>query len=807
MIYKALAQFFTQGLLAVVLLSCASVSFASADLKLTSCPIDAVAVGNHWQVFQDGTAQRTLEDIEQIAEPLWAAFGSDRVDARVPRSAYWYRMIIDNKTSANCRLWLTLGTVRITDVQLYSQQPNSDWLAQRVGTAYPFSQWASPQRIPSLPVVLPAHGKTTLVVRVGNNPTFTRLPQLLTQEALIKESIAQSLVDGMQAGVLTLLMLISLFVGYFLRLKVLLVNALVIFAYAVYLAMVQGYAFIYLWPQSVHWNAYSLLGMETLLRVVMLGYFAFLLQIKDQPQIIGQLVKAAQAGLILLFAATLWLPQVQWLGLDGFSNNTLTLLSTLIVVVAAYTGRRQSLAYDGFVYLLVTVFVVQNLLLILFFLDLIALAPTTYAILSISVVPSALVLSYILLNQVMLVRHREQLALSDLEQLKRAEQENLEQRVELRSQQLRHALDNQTMLLARVSHDLRSPLQHLIHDAILLQTTPERAGHYGQKIQHAAKQQLALIDELLEFSHGELKQLELLIAPGYLFGFLREIEESGMFLAQRNDNAFKTILADDLPLLVNADFPRLRQIIINLLANAAKFTQHGEIVFAVHLIKKDQQAGYADLQFVVTDNGIGIPKAECESLLQPFVRGQNSTGYEGTGLGLYIVRQILDSMGSALLIESSTLTGAQCSFTLHLELAVEQALEQVFIESYSSNEEGQQRTVLIVDDVAITREMLYELLAGYDYNPLTCSSAAEALIILREHPIDMVVTDQVMPGMDGWDLLRNVRKEWPQLPLLLYSARPPIRPVDLDVSVEFDACLLKPAVSADLLAQIKHLLG
>lgn len=439
--------------------------------------------------------------------------------------------------------------------------------------------------------------------------------------------------------------------------------------------------------------------------------------------------------------------------------------------------------------------------------DAIQLSPTAYSWLFISVLPATLLLGYTFVSQIVLVRQREQSALADVEQLKRVEHEIFEQRVEMRTQQLRNALSNQNLLLARISHDLRSPLQHVIRDARVLQANSAQAVQYGQSIQRAAQQQLELIDELLEFSRGELKQLELLVAPGYLFGFLREIEESGIFLAERNNNIFSSVIADDLPLLVNADFRRLRQVIINLLANAAKFTQQGEIVFAVNLIKHNKQTGYADLQFVVSDNGIGMPKAERESLLQPFARGENSTLYEGAGLGLYIVRQLLDSMNSELLFESAEQKGVRCSFTLHLQLAAEQELEQVFVESFAASEEERQRTVLIVDDVAITREMLYELLAGYDYNPLICSSAAEALIMLREYLVDIIVTDQVMPGMDGWDLLRNVRKEWPQLAILLYSAKPPQRPRDLANSLDFDGCLLKPASSAELLAKLGQLLS
>lgn len=806
MIYKAVARFFIQALLATILLVGTSVSAASTHLKLTSCPSDTAILEKDWQVFQDATGQLRLADIQQIAEPLWMAGKNALLTSNMLNSTYWYRLAVDNQTATSCPLWLTLGSVRMTDVQMFSQHAEGDWLKQQAGTAYPFTEWASHQRIPSLPVVLPAYSQTILLLRVSSHPNFITLPKLLSQQTLIKEGIAQSLVDGMLVGIIALLIIISLLMGYFFRLNILIINALVIFTYAAYVAIAQGYAFIYLWPQAVDWNAQALLIMEVIMRVVVLGYLGFLLRVKDQPKIISRLILGTQAALILLLAVTLLFPQVQWFDYDGFFSIALRLLSSLVIVLAVYTGVWKNFAYNGFIYLLVVVFIVQNVLLMLFFLEVISLSPTEYTWLSISIVPAALLLSYILVSQVMLVRQREQLALSDLEQLKYAEQESLEQRVELRTQQLRNALSNQTMLLARVSHDLRSPLQHLIHDVRLLQATPEQARHYGQNIQRAAEQQLELIDELLEFSRGELKQLELLIAPGYLFGFLREIEESGEFLAQRNNNTFKSVLADDLPLLVNADFRRLRQVIINLLANAAKFTEQGEIIFAVRLIKEDRQAGYADVQFDVSDNGIGIPKTERESLLQPFVRGENSTSYEGAGLGLYIVRQLLDSMHSELLIENRAVTGVQCSFTLRLELAVEQALEQVFIESYGSSEEGLQSSVLIVDDVEITREMLYELLAGYDYNPLTCSSAAEALILLREHPIKLIVTDQVMPGMDGWDLLRNVRKEWPQLPILLYSARPPIRPHDLDVAVDFDACLLKPAVSADLLAQIKQLL-
>lgn len=806
MSYKLLNNFFGKVLSTVLLLCCATSVFANTDLILRSCSVNEVALDNHVRVFQDNTAQRTFASIQQSAESHWVSAQDLALKKRNVHAATWYRLSIDNQSAMSCQLWLDFATERMTDVQMYMQQPNDDWLLQRAGTAYPFAEWANHQRIPSLPIILAKHHRTTIFLRIHAREGFIELPELLSQQALIKKRMIGSVLDGVLAGSVVTLIFFTLLVGYFFRSRMAIVHALAISAYGLYVAVAQGYAFIYLWPQALDWNVQALLIMETVMRIIALGYARIILRVKEQPALIGSLMTVAQLSLALLLFLRLFFPHIEWLFYGGFLSAAVTGVITLIIAAAIFTGLRCKLAIHWFGCCLILLLLTQNVLLILFFVDVISLSSVEYSWLVISVVPSTLLLSYILASQVRLMEQRELRVLADIEQLKRAENESLEQRVELRTQQLRNALDSQNLLLARISHDLRSPLQHVIRDARLLQSATDRAVYYGQNIQRAAQQQLELIDELLEFSRGELKQLELLIAPGYLFGFLREIKESGMFLAERNNNTFKVFFADDLPLLINADFRRLRQIIINLLANAAKFTQHGEIIFAVTVNGHNKQAGYVDLQFLVSDNGIGIPLADRQRLLQPFMRGENSTRYEGVGLGLFIVRQLLESMHSELQIKSSETTGVQCSFTLHLELAVEQELEQVFIESYAASAEGQQRTILIVDDVAITRELLYELLSGYDYSPLICSSAAEALMMLREHSVDIVVTDQVMPGMDGWDLLRNLRKEWPKLPVLLYSARPPLRPLDLNPTIDFDACLLKPAATADLLAHISQLL-
>lgn len=294
--------------------------------------------------------------------------------------------------------------------------------------------------------------------------------------------------------------------------------------------------------------------------------------------------------------------------------------------------------------------------------------------------------------------------------------------------------------------------------------------------------------------------MEMLVAPGYLYGFLREVEEMGRFLAQRNGNRFDCKLASDLPLLVNADFRRMRQLLVNLLGNAGKFTRNGNIEMRVER-SADQVDDEVTLHFAVEDSGIGIPQREIAGLTAPFQRASNAARHEGTGLGLYFVQQMLELSGSRLHIGRSRLGGSLFSFSLQLKLADEEELETVLEESYQSSGDGGARQILVVDDAQISREMLYELLIGYGYEVDVCSSVQQACDWLSERQPDLVICDQYMPDESGWVLLEYIRERWPDLPVILHSASPP-HPPEHYQDLQFSSSLLKPARSDNLLRMI-----
>jgi signal transduction histidine kinase/ligand-binding sensor domain-containing protein/CheY-like chemotaxis protein len=381
--------------------------------------------------------------------------------------------------------------------------------------------------------------------------------------------------------------------------------------------------------------------------------------------------------------------------------------------------------------------------------------------------------------------------------------QRLERMVATRTAELRQSLRARSTLLAHISHDLRSPLAGIL-DSVRHWQAGTAQRDYPRLIERSVRQQLELIDELLEFSRGELTELELVEAPGHLYAFLHDVGDGAALLAERQRNHLECRFAPDLPPLVKADFRRLRQVLMNLLGNAAKFTRDGRILFAASAAPA--APGRARLRFAVEDTGIGLGAADRRRLLQPFVRGDNAARHDGSGLGLAIVDRLLERMGSRLEIAAGAGGGSRFGFGLDLALAGEDELEAEAGTEDVGGIEGMGRVVLVVDDHAQSRDMLCDLLDGCGFETLPAADGAAALATLRRRMPDLILTDQRMDGMDGWRLLLAVRRSHPRLPVLLYSASPPLRPAEIEQTLAFDAVLLKPAGGRPLLEAIDGLL-
>jgi two-component system sensor histidine kinase/response regulator len=331
--------------------------------------------------------------------------------------------------------------------------------------------------------------------------------------------------------------------------------------------------------------------------------------------------------------------------------------------------------------------------------------------------------------------------------------------------------------LANMSHEIRTPMNAVINlTALALETdlTP-RQQQYLRSVHASARTLLALINDILDLSKIEANKLELEAAPFHLRHVLEEVTET--FRARVAEKHVELIVhvLPDVPDRLIGDSLRLRQVLTNLIGNAFKFTEKGEVVLRVSLADEATASGVA-LRFTVRDTGIGIPQDQQARLFQPFTQADSSTSrkYGGTGLGLAISRRLVKLMGGELGLESEPGRGTTFWFTVQLGVQTQQEA------SVATVPEGLRlRRALVVEDTAASRDLLEMLFRSFAI-PCTCVDTAEEALDLLGGPdgagtpaqFGLVLLDWSLPGMNGLDAAARIRGTplTRGLPIILMSA-------------------------------------
>ncbi len=309
--------------------------------------------------------------------------------------------------------------------------------------------------------------------------------------------------------------------------------------------------------------------------------------------------------------------------------------------------------------------------------------------------------------------------------------------------------------LARMSHELRTPLTGILGYAEILRgdrTLTERQSHGVGVIRQSGEHLLMLINDILDFARIEAGKLELSVTEIPMAAFLQVIADIIRLRAEEKQLAFTCEISPGLPAGVLADERRLRQVLLNLLANAVKFTDRGGVTLRATFTPPSR------LRFEVCDTGIGISEDRWETIFQPFEQaGDMQHRVGGTGLGLAISRQLVRLMGSDIEIESRLGEGSAFCFDLEVPV-VQPRMAAASPETVVTGYAGPRRKILVVDDVAANRMVLGDMLAPLGFELAEAVNGREGLEIAQSLLPDLILMDTVMPETDGLEATRRVRQ-------------------------------------------------
>lgn len=753
-------------------------------------------------------AGQILDDEWQPVSPRWLNRGYST-------SAFWLRLEIGNASDSPQERWLSFGVPRLEDVRFYlfpqgSREPAKVLLA---GNREPLATREVPSTVSVAPLRLEPGERMTVLVRVQSRSAINMEPALRTPAAFVGVTQRNTMLVALLVGALVMVGIYAGLLGVVHRDPVYLLLSAAIFVEILYSLSFQGLLYRYVLtgggdmvlraPSVLATVAASLFGGMAMLfaglhRIRMWrGVYLGLIAAGFAGAVwaaLGDYREAAQAliGLIFLWAVV-WLVSMADGWRRGHANARIFLLS-----FAVYCGC-----------LLLRVAYIQGLL------------PgrwqggpeVAWDLLSIS-----LMLAVLLYGRSRQHRQERLAAQRELALAREREHQRLDQAVTERTRALQAALIRadeagrvRQDFLARISHDLRTPLTSIIGFADLIQAGGRDDAPRGAIIRRSADHMLSMVNDLIDYAAGAGGQA-LRLAPEYVHALLDATAKEAAPIAARQDNRFELRVSETVPAVLDMDGKRVRQVLFNLIDNAAKFTRGGVLTLTADYTAAGagQTAGW--LALAVRDTGCGIAPQDRQHIFEPFQRLSSADSQPGVGLGLAIVQQWVQRMNGRIHVDSEVDQGTTISVVLPLRQVDESRVSHHYIAAAAHvlpALDGAGKRIWLAEDTPEIREFLVEELASLGFAVESEADGRGMVARIRADDArrpDLILTDHRMEGADGAAVLAAAHARWPDLPVVAVSATPQEAPT-LD-GAGYDASLLKPIDLVELrhvLARLLHL--
>ncbi|MEM7017522.1 MAG: 7TM diverse intracellular signaling domain-containing protein [Pseudomonadota bacterium] len=635
----------------------------SADVLLEADPSQpSYVVGPYLEILEDPVSQYTLDDI--LAPPLSAKFSSPQSDPPsfgITNSTWWVRFKLRNP-SVEQQQWILDLKASLQDRLTLFVVDSSGILRRQVDTGdhLPFSHRDIPHHTFAFNLALEPGQTDTLYLKVRSGTNIV-LPLTLWQpNEFTATSSREKLLWGIYFGIMGVMALYNLFVFFVVRERAYISYILYISAFGLLQFIVNGFAYRYLWPNSVIFNEYILLFLSPITIICATIFIRDFLNTPIQMKRFNQFLNIVIGAALLLLFSSLFIKR------ETFELAFQLLYASVIfpVIGAAVWGWLSGIRTAGY-FLLAWLVLLAGIMM--------------NALQVMSILPSEGLLRYTMQIGSAMETVLLSFALADKFKeafdAQRASHQKLEIMVGERTAELNQAkLEaeaaslSKSQFLASMSHELRTPLNAIIGYSELLAEEAEDNKQRNMiedidKVSMSAHHLLHLINEVLDISKLEAGKVELFPESFQVGDLIHEVSISAQPLASKNANTFICTYNSEQLGEAFTDMTRCRQILFNLLSNAAKFTENGEIQLHVNRYNTDEEAW---LEFRVSDSGIGIEAEKLSHVFDSFTQADASTTrrYGGTGLGLAITRQFVSLMGGTIDVTSTV--GEGSTFTVKL---------------------------------------------------------------------------------------------------------------------------------------------
>ena len=704
-------------------------------------------------------------------------------------SAYWYRLSLKGlpgEQESNAPWYVQIGFPLLDDVDIYLPEEAGGWQVIKVGDQRPYANRPMKHRNFIFPVEFAPGEQITVYLRVWTESAHVLPLALSSTEALFKSVQMELIVLGCYYGIMVALILYNIF-GYLSVHDRSYIDYIffVLFCGVLLSLSLNGLGVEYFWSDYPRWvNASTPFHIGVTLFFLLAFTRSFLRTRENFPRMnmtLMGLQLVCIGGAVLAFAV------------DYAISIRVGLVLAVVTVLVAVVTTARALFWGGMraarIYLLAWgVFSCFVILQIAQVSDLL---------------PAHFITSYIVQIGTAAVLVLLSLALADRINLERKENEHLikeRQRAELDAH-------TKSEFLAHMSHEIRTPMNAIIGFTDLAMRTDQESKRMGflANIRMASQTLLTILNDILDLSKIEAGKLVLERKEFRLNLVMEKLGAMFSQLAGEKNIELTLSIPPRLPKVVIGDAIRLEQILVNLVSNALKFTERGEV--AVGVTKDSASAGRTVLRFSVRDTGIGLTAEQSKHLFQPFMQADQSTTrkYGGTGLGLNICRQLVERMGGTIGVSSTPGVGSTFSFTVPFDVPEENSLLQG-AQAVVPNRLRGLRT-LVVDDSETARKVHDLMLRSLGLAPESVAGGEEAVRRFAESPYQLVLMDWKMDGMDGLEASRRIRAlpQGNSVPIIMVTAHPSDELSRRMFPGLVSATLSKPLTPSDLFDTLMHL--